>query len=62
MTPVALSRKDAAAALGISLDLFEERVQHEVRTVRLGRRVIVPVAELERWVDERAERALDGAM
>jgi hypothetical protein len=55
---VALTRVEAAAAIGMSLDSFERHVQPTLRLVRLGRMRLVPVAELERWLDEHAERAL----
>ena len=53
---VALTREDAAAALGLSLDSFERHVQPDLRLIRRGRLRLVPVAELERWADEAAER------
>jgi hypothetical protein len=46
---VALSREDAAASLGMSLDSFERYVQPHVRIIRLGRMRRVAVAELEDW-------------
>lgn len=55
-----LTRDEAAASLGMSLDSFERHVQPTLRLVRLGRMRLVPIAELERWLDERAERTLDG--
>jgi hypothetical protein len=33
----------------------------ELRVVRVGRRVLIPVAELERWLTEHGERILPGA-
>lgn len=58
---VALTRPEAAAALGMSLDSFERYVQPEVRLIRRGRLRLVPVAELERWADSQAEHVLGGA-
>jgi hypothetical protein len=55
---LALSREEAAAALGMSLDSFERHVQPTMRLVRLGRMRLVPVRELERWLDEHAERTV----
>jgi hypothetical protein len=55
---LALSREEAAAALGMSLDSFERHVQPTMRLVRLGRMRLVPIRELERWLDENAERTL----
>jgi hypothetical protein len=57
---LALTREEAAAAVGMSLDSFERHVQPTLRLVRLGRMRLVPIAELERWLDEHAERTLDG--
>ncbi len=47
---LALTRSEAAAALGISVDSFERFVQDEVRHIRRGRLRLIPVAELERWL------------
>jgi hypothetical protein len=55
---IALTRADAAASLGMSVDSFERYVQPTIRLLRLGRMVLVPVAELERWVDEHAGRTV----
>jgi hypothetical protein len=57
---LALTREEAAAALGMSLDSFERHVQPTVRLLRLGRMRLVPVAELQRWLDENAARTLGG--
>jgi excisionase family DNA binding protein len=53
---LALSPAEAAASLGCSRDYFDERVAPELRVVRRGRRVLVPIAELERWLDRNAAR------
>ena len=45
-----LTRREAAASLGISLNHFERRVQPELKVVLSGQLVLIPVAELERWV------------
>jgi hypothetical protein len=55
---VALSRSEAAAALGMSLTSFELHVQPEIRLIRRGKLRLVPVKELTRWCDENAERTL----
>jgi hypothetical protein len=57
---VALTRREAAAALGISVDSFERHVQPELRLIRRGRMRLVPVSELERWASENATLTLDG--
>lgn len=52
----ALTREEAAASLGMSLDSFERYVQSEVRLVRRGRLRLVPVRDLAEWVERSAER------
>ena len=56
-----LSREEAAASLGMSLDSFERHVQPSVRLCRLGRMRLVPVTELQRWLEDTAEQTLDAA-
>ena len=48
----------AAKALGISRDSFDRHVKPELRLVRRGRLVLVPTAELERWLDRSAALTL----
>jgi hypothetical protein len=55
---LALSREEAAAAIGMSLDSWERHVQPSIRMCRLGRMRLVPVGELTRWLDENAERTV----
>ena len=50
----ALTRQEASAALGISVDTFERRVQPFIKVIPCGQLVLVPPAELERWVRENA--------
>lgn len=57
--PILVSRDDAAEMLAMSLRHFERFVQPHVRVVRVGQRRLVPVVELQRWADERAECATD---
>jgi excisionase family DNA binding protein len=54
---LALSKSEAAAALGVSVDFLECHVMAELRIVRCGRRRLIPLGELERWLDENATRA-----
>jgi excisionase family DNA binding protein len=54
---VALTREEAAAALGISLAHFRRHVQPDLRLVRSGGCRLIPVAELERWAQENATLA-----
>lgn len=56
MTRLALSVEEAAATVGISRDSFERYVLGKIRVVRVGRRIIVPVTELERFLARNALR------
>jgi hypothetical protein len=49
-----LTRREAAAALSISLNHFERHVQPELKVVPLGQLILIPVSELERWVQRHA--------
>jgi excisionase family DNA binding protein len=55
---LAYSKAEAAAALGVSIDFFEDHVMAQLRIVRLGRRRLIPVAELSRWLDRNATQVL----
>ena len=57
---LALSKTEAAEALGVSVDFLEAHVLAELRVVRVGRRRLIAVAELERWLAEHGERVLPG--
>jgi excisionase family DNA binding protein len=54
-----LTRGEAAEALAMSVDSFERFVQPDLRLVRQGRLVLVPVRELEKWVEQHSARTLD---
>ena len=55
---LALSPAEAAATLGISRDFFDQHVLPELRVVRRGRRRLIPVRELERWLEQNATTPL----
>jgi excisionase family DNA binding protein len=55
---LALSKAEAAEALGVSVDFLEQHVMHELRVVRRGRRRLIPIAELDRWLERSASRTL----
>jgi excisionase family DNA binding protein len=61
ITRLAFSKSEAAQALGVSVDFLEKHVMHELRIVRRGRRRLIPVRELERWLDANAGLALGDA-
>ena len=50
---------EAAESLGVSDDFFREHVAGELRFVRRGRKKLVAVRELERWLEESAARVFE---
>jgi hypothetical protein len=56
---LALTREEAAASIGMGLDSFERHVQTSIRLVRLGRMRLVPILELQRWLEQHAEHTLE---
>ena len=53
---VAFRPDEAAVSLGLSRSKLYKRVLPELRTVLVGRSRLVPVAELERWLEREARR------
>ncbi|HYI36264.1 MAG TPA: hypothetical protein VEX39_06655 [Thermoleophilaceae bacterium] len=58
---LALLPREAAGALGVSEQWFNEHVRPSLRLTRVESKVLVPVSELERFLIESAERTLPGA-
>jgi hypothetical protein len=56
---LAVSPVEAGRMLGVSRDFFDEHVLPELRVVRRGRLVLVPVAKLERWLERAAALTLE---
>jgi hypothetical protein len=52
---IALTPSEAAAAIGVGPDFFDANVAPQLRLIRRGRKRLVPVSELERWVADNAE-------
>jgi hypothetical protein len=55
---VTLTVAEACEALGVSWDTWHERIEPDVRLIRLGRRKLVAVYELERWARDHSEKTL----
>ena len=51
---LALTPTEAAEALGVSRDTLERYILPELRVTRRGRRILISVKELERWLDASA--------
>lgn len=58
---IGLTIPEAAATLGVSKDYFLDHILPEIRIVRRGRLRIVPIIELELWLDKAAARTLEAA-
>ncbi len=52
---LAVRRPQAAAALGISVDLFDAEVRDELPVVRVAGVVAYPVAGLQAWIAAHTE-------
>ena len=52
---LALTKAEAAEALGVSVDFLEQHVMPELRVVRRGRRRLIALGELERWLQQSGE-------
>ena len=57
---LALTREEAAQACGMSLDSWERYCQPHVRMLRFGRLRLVPVRELEQFLNDTAQHTLEG--
>jgi len=56
---LALTRSEAAKALGVSLPHFRRHVQPQLKVIRSGRKVLVAIDELQRWAERSAAHTLD---
>jgi excisionase family DNA binding protein len=55
---LALRPEQAAEALGVSRSFFFASILPELRVVQCGRVRLVPLTELEHWLERNAARAL----
>ena len=55
---MALRIDEAARAIGLGRTSFERYVMPHVKVLRRGRVRVVPVSELERWLEENSETFL----
>jgi excisionase family DNA binding protein len=56
---LALSIDEAAEALSVSRDFFDQHIRHELLVIRRGRKILVSVQEPEAWLEQNATRTLD---
>jgi hypothetical protein len=52
-----LSKREAAASLGMSVRHFERHVQAKLRCVRSGQLTLYHLRDLERWAEDEASLA-----
>lgn len=57
--PLTFTVTAAAEKLGVSSGFFKHQVLPELRVVRLGSRVMVPLREIEQWIDRRSARTVE---
>lgn len=57
---LALNPEEAAAAIGVSRAFFFAAILPNLKVVRVGRKRLVPVPELEAWLAREATRTSDG--
>lgn len=57
----ALTKAEAAGSIGVSIDYFEKHVMPDLKVIRKGRKVLIPVTELQRWVSENSALTLETA-
>jgi hypothetical protein len=55
---VALTPPEAAAALGVGPDFFDQNIRPDLQVIRKRSKRLYSVPELERWCEENAERVL----
>lgn len=55
----ALTRREAADSIGMSVDTFERKVQPLLKVIVCGQLVLVPNAEVERWVRQSARHLVE---
>lgn len=58
LTPVCVTKAEAAVMLGMKLTSFDKYVMPNIKVIRRGTLVLVPVRELERWAAENADYTL----
>jgi hypothetical protein len=52
---LALGPAEAAASLGVSREFFDTHVLPSVKSVRVGRRILIPIPELAAWLGRTAQ-------
>ena len=56
---LALTVSESAQAVGLSEDFFRAHILDELRVIRVGRKKLVTVSELERWLKNHEAMLLE---
>jgi len=56
---LALTITEAAASIGVSDDFMREHVLNDLRVIRVGRKQLVSITEIERWLKNHEALTLD---
>jgi excisionase family DNA binding protein len=56
---LAYTPNEAAAAIGVGRTTFYEQVLPDLRVIRIGRKRLIPIRELENWTERQSARTLD---
>lgn len=59
IAPLVVPLKDAARMLSMSDESFDRYARRELRLIRRGRLILVPVSELQAWVARSAAKTLE---
>jgi excisionase family DNA binding protein len=54
----ALTPDEAATSIGVGRSFFYEHILPDLRVIRLGRKRLIPMRELEAWTERAASRIL----
>jgi excisionase family DNA binding protein len=57
---LAYTQEEAWDLLGVGRTYFRQHILPELRAVRRGRRILIPRAELERWLEHNGATLVDG--
>jgi len=52
--PLLVNRREASQLCGMSIDSFRRHIEPDCRIIRVGSMRLIPISELEKWIDDRA--------
>lgn len=50
-----VNKEEAAAIIGVGMDLYREHIDKQIRTIKVGTKEIVPIFEIDRYMEENAD-------